>query len=155
MASRRTRRNWWTLLIVVVLLNTPLLMSWATNAKISSSGDVVTAEVLGGRLFGTEADPEYWLTYRFDESVDKDGEVFSAQVTRATYRAANTSRELAVRVVPGDPVAHTVEGAVPRRLGLWLTLGADAVVLLGVLGLWLRRRSGRGPVSDPVPESSP
>ncbi|WP_248579711.1 hypothetical protein [Nocardioides sp. InS609-2] len=155
MASRRTRRNWWTLLVVVVLLNTPLLMSLATKARISSSGTVVTAEVLGGRLFGTEADPEYWLTYRFDGSVDKDREQFSEEVTRATYRAANVSRELAVRVVPSDPTSHAVEGATPRRLGLWITLGADAIVLLVVLVVWLRRRSRPEDVSDPMPDSSP
>lgn len=143
------------LLVVVALLNTPLLMSLATRAKISSNGTEVTAEVLGGRVYGTEADPEYWLTYRFDESVDEDRERFSEEVTRATYRASNESRELTVRVVPGDPVSHSVLGAVQRRLGLWITLGADAVLLLVLLVVWRRRRQRPEEFGDPVPESSP
>lgn len=140
---------------MVVLLNTPLLMSLATRAKISSSGTQVTAEVLGGRLYGSEEDPDYWLTYRFDEAVDEDQVTYSEQVTRETYAEASESRGLSVNVVPDDPASHAVEGAVGRQLGLWVTLGSDAIVLAVVLGVWLRRRSRPEPVSDPVPDSTP
>ncbi|WP_426243302.1 hypothetical protein [Nocardioides sp. LHG3406-4] len=154
MAIRRSRRTLWSLALVVVLLNMPLLLSLATSARVASSGTDVVAEVIGGRVYGDADDPEYWLSYRFDADVDVDREAFSAEVDRATYTRARETRELSVEVVPGDPAVHRVEGAEPRRLGLLLTLGTDAVVLLLGLVWWLRRRSAPGSDSDPVPQSS-
>lgn len=141
----RTRPLRWSPLLVAALVNVPLLLSLATDARLSAGGDDVTAEVVGGRVHGEEADPEYWLSYRFDAEVDEEREVWSAEVGRTTYARARETRELAVRVVPDQPAAHRVEGARPRRLGRWLTLGADAVLVVIGAVWWARRRA------DPEP----
>lgn len=153
MASSRSRRTLWSLALVMVLVNAPLLTSLATQARIGASGTEATAEVIGGRLRGDEADPEYWLYYRFAEELDESREPFAAEVDRATYTRGRESGELAVEVVEGDPTAHRVEGAQPRRLGTWITLGVDAVALL-LLGLWWRRRRpDTGEPAEPLPHS--
>lgn len=143
------------LLLVVVLLNTPVLMSLATNARVSANGEDVTAEVVGRRVYGDESNPQFWISYRFDESVDPDREPFSAEVDRAAYARVDETREIGARVVPGDPAAHRVDGAQPRRLGLVITLVADAMVASALLVRWLRRRGRPDPASEPVPQSEP
>ncbi len=143
------------LLLVVALVNTPVLMSLATNARVSSNGEDGTAEVVGRRVYGDQSSPQYWITYRFDEKVDPDREAYSAEVDRATYARVDETREIGVRVVPGDPAAHRVDGAEPRRLGLVITLVADALVAAALLIRWLRRRGRPEPDSEPVPQSEP
>lgn len=155
MAPSRPRRLAFLLLVVLALVNAPVLMSLATQASVAARGTEVTAEVVGGRLLGGGADPEYWLYYRFDEEVDEEREAFGTEVDRATYARARETREVAARVVPGDAVAHEVEGAQPQRLGLWTTLGIDAAVLLAVALWWLRRRAAAGGAADPLPHSGP
>lgn len=155
MAFSPSRRTLWSLVLVVALANVPMLMSLATQARIASSGTAVTASVVGGRVYGDEAEPEYWLSYRFDPAVDERKRTFSAEVDRSTYTRARQTRQVAATVVPGDPVDHRVAGEQPRRLGLLVTLALDALVLLAVAVWWLRRRPAGGQAADPVTHSGP
>lgn len=143
---------------MLALVNAPVLMSLATRAKISANGERVSAEVVGGRLVGDADDPAYRIYYRFPTEVDEEQDSYSAEVDRATYTRARETSEVAATVVPGDAIAHRVDGEVPQRLGLWLTLGIDALVLLLVVWRWSRRRRGRAgddPASGPLPQSAP
>jgi len=143
--SRRTNR----ILLVVVLvafINLPVLHATWTRWQVERTGSDTTAEIVDTRILGEDDDPSYWLVFRFSEDVDPDRTPWSAQVDRDTFEEARAERSVDVRVLEDRPSAHIVEGAVRSRVGLAITLVADAILLAL---LWLVWRN-RGP-TRPVP----
>jgi len=125
--------------LVVVLINLPLAQGVLTRRQVERSGTDVTATVTDHDVLSPGDDPDYFVAFVFDEAVDPDRRTWTAQVDRATYDRAVRRRELAVRVLPGDPPAYRVEGQVTSRAG-WLVTGAADLVLLAVLLLGWRFR---------------
>ena len=141
--SRRTNR----ILLVVVLvafINLPVLHSTWTRWQVDRNGTDTTAEVVDTRVLGDEPDPSYWLVFRFPEDIDPDRVPWSAQVDRETFEGAGAEGSVEVRVLEDRPAAHIVEGEVRNRLGLVITLIADAI-LLAIL-LLVRRGRPKRPV---------
>lgn len=143
--SRRTNR----ILLVVVLIgfiNLPVLHSTWTRWQVERNGTDTTAELVPDRtrVLGGDDDPAYWVTFRFDESIDPDRLAWPAQVDRETFEEARAQGSVDVRVLEDRPAAHIVEGAVRNPLGYIITIVAD-VVLLAIL-LLVRRARPRRPV---------
>jgi hypothetical protein len=142
--SRRTNR----ILLVVVLvafINLPVLHSTWTRWQVERNGTDTVAEVVDTRILGEDADPSYWLVFRFPESIDPDRLEWSAQVDRETFEEASAEKSVEVRVLEDRPAAHSVEGQIRNPLGLIITLVADAILLLILLLAW-RARGRRRPV---------
>ena len=142
--TRRTNR----ILLVVVLvafINLPVLHSTWTRWQVDRNGTDTTAEVVDTRVLGDEADPSYWLVFRFPEDIDPDRLPWSAQVDRETFDGAGAEGSVEVRVLEDRPAAHIVEGQVRNPLGLIITLIADAILLAILLLVW------RGRPTRPVP----
>jgi hypothetical protein len=142
--SRRTNR----ILLVVVLvafINLPVLHSTWTRWQVDRSGTDTVAEVVNTRVLGEDADPSYWLVFRFPERIDPDRLQWNAQVDRETFEEARAQGSVDVRVLEGRPAAYVVEGQIHNRLGLVITLVADAILLAILLLAW-RHRGRRRPV---------
>ena len=142
--TRRTNR----ILLVVVLvafINLPVLHSTWTRWQVDRNGTDTTAEVVDTRVLGDEADPSYWLVFRFPEDIDPDRVPWSAQVDRETFEGAGAEGSVEVRVLEDRPAAHIVEGQIRNPLGLIITLIADAILLAILLLVW------RGRPTRPVP----
>ena len=143
--SRRTNR----ILLVVVLIgfiNLPVLHSTWTRWQVERNGTDTTAELVPERtrVLGADDDPAYWVTFRFDESIDPDRLEWPAQVDQQAFEEARAQGSVDVRVLEDRPAAHIVEGAVRNPLGYIITIVAD-VVLLAIL-LLVRRARPRRPV---------
>jgi hypothetical protein len=143
--SRRTNR----ILLVVVLIgfiNLPVLHSTWTRWQVERNGTDTTAELVPERtrVLGADDDPAYWVTFRFDESIDPDRLEWPAQVDQEAFEEARAQGSVDVRVLEDRPAAHIVEGAVRNPLGYIITIVAD-VVLLAIL-LLVRRARPRRPV---------
>ncbi|WP_457208401.1 hypothetical protein [Nocardioides sp. P5_C9_2] len=152
LADRRRLKNVAVLAFVVVLVNLPLVMSSWTDARVDSAGTDVRAEVTAARNLGTDAEPRWWVSYRFPRDVDPEQGTWASEVDRDTWTDAEQSGSITVRVLEGQPSRHTASGEVAGHAGLWTTLVADAVLLL-VLGLLWRSRRRRSDPSDPAPGS--
>lgn len=128
--------------IVVVMVNLPQLQSSLIQRRLERDGVDATVEVLEHEVSGSGAEARYLLSGRLPESVDEDESVVSATVQPGTYSQALLTGEATVRVLPDHPTTYRFAGAVPRsRLGLWVTLGVDAVLALAVLWIWRSRRA--------------
>lgn len=112
--TRRRGKYVLLLLLVVAMVNLPLVHSTLRHRQIENDGVTTTAEVVGKRTYGSPEDPHHWVSWVFDEDVDGavDGErrPWSAEVDEATYDAATEGSRISVRVVPGEPSTHEVEG---------------------------------------------
>lgn len=118
--------------LLLVTVNLPLLNQALTSWRIERSGVDATADVLGGRI-GQGGDG-WWVIYRLPSDLDPDGTEFETPVTQAAYDEACRTERIEVRALPDLPSAHVVTGQVTSRTLLWVTLAADAfVVLLAVL----------------------
>jgi hypothetical protein len=143
LADPRRRKNVLFVVVLVIAINLPLVLSTWTHYRVESAGTDVRVPVTATRMLGTEADPHWWVSWRFPADVDPDRGTWAAEVDRDTWTAARDSGAITVRVLEGHPSRHTASGEVRRYAGLWTTLVADALLLL-VLGLvWRSRRSRR------------
>lgn len=143
--SRRTNR----ILMVVVLvafINLPVLHSTWTRWQVQRNGTDTVAQVVDTRVLGDEADPNYWLVFRFSEDIDPQQLPWSAQVEREVFQEADAEGSVDVRVLESRPAAHIVEGQIRNPLGWIITLVADAIILAVLLLAWRHRGRAR-----PVP----
>ncbi|MFL6002001.1 MAG: hypothetical protein ACJ72P_04245 [Nocardioides sp.] len=145
--SRRTNR----ILLVVVLvafINLPVLHSTWTRWQVERNGTDTSAQVVPERtrVLDADDDPAYWVTFRFDETIDPDQLEWPAQVDRETFEEARAQGSVEVRVLEDRPAAHIVEGQIRNPLGWIITLVADAIILIILLLAWRSRGRGR-----PVP----
>ncbi|WP_157514827.1 hypothetical protein [Nocardioides sp. J54] len=130
------------LLLVAVLVNLPLLHHTWQQWRIDRDGVDVTAEVTDTDVLREESDPHHVVRFRLPEDVDPSGRTWPAQVDPETWQRAEETGEVGVRVLPGEPGAHHVDGEQPSVLG-WVVIGVvDVIVLLLALLLWRIRRTG-------------
>jgi hypothetical protein len=143
--SRRTNR----ILLVVVLvafINLPVLHSTWTRWQVDRNGTDTVAEVVNTRVLDEDADPSYWLVFRFPESIDPERAQWPAQVDRETFQEASAERSVEVRVLEDRPAAYVVEGQIRNRVGLFITLIADAILLAILLLVWRARPTRPVPI---------
>jgi hypothetical protein len=134
------RTRIFVVLILVVVINLPLVGSTIQGWQVDSSGKDVVASLTKYETLGPDDDPVYWLAFEYDTSVDPKQQTWIAQVDRAAYEQATSTRQVEVRVLPGHPSAYRVEGQVHGKVGLVVTLLADLALVGFVL---LGRRYGR------------
>jgi hypothetical protein len=132
------------ILVAVIVVNLPMAHQAWTDHQISADGRDVEATVLDARTI----EGRHLVDYRLPRSVDPDGRRFSASIDAETFRHADSSHRLAVRVIPGRPGATRAAGEVSSPIFVVAAVGADAILLL--IGMaWLYRRrlaasAGRG-----------
>lgn len=127
-------------LVLIAVINLPLVGSTIQGWQIESSGTNVVAALTKYETLGSADDPTYWLAFRFDKDVDPGQQTWIAQVDRAHYEQAQSTRQVQARVLPKHPSAYRVAGQVHGKVGLIVTLLADLALLGFVL---LSRRYGR------------
>ena len=136
--SRRTNR----ILLVAVLIafiNLPVLHSTWTRWQVQRNGTDTVADVADTRVLGDEADPSYWVVFRFSEDIDPQQLAWSAQVEREVFQEADAEGAIDVRVLESRPAAHIVEGQIRNPLGWIITFVADAIILAILLLAWRSR----------------
>jgi hypothetical protein len=126
-------------LVAVFLVNLPAAHQAWTDHQLATDGRDVEATVLEARSINGR----HLVDYRLPEDVDPAGNRFSASIDAETFRGAESSHRLAVRVIPGRPGANRPEGEVSSPLFLVAAVGADAILLLIGAAWWYRRRAGR------------
>jgi hypothetical protein len=145
--SRRANRIF-LIVVLAVFINLPAFHSTWTRWQVQRNGTDTVAEVMPeSRTLGDDADPEYWLVFRFPESIEPAQTRWPAQVDQATFEEATAQDSVDVRVLEDRPAAHIVEGEVRNPLGYIITLIADAI-LIGILLLvwWGRGRKRPVPI---------
>lgn len=130
------------LLFVAVLVNLPFLHHSWQQWRIDRDGVRVSAEVTDTDILREETDPHYVVRLRLPEDIDPDRQTWPAEVDRATFRRAEQSGEIGVRVLADDPGAQHVDGERTSPLGYVVIGVVDVVVLLLGLLLWRVRRTG-------------
>ncbi|MBM0127955.1 DUF3592 domain-containing protein [Pimelobacter simplex] len=134
------------LVVVALLVNLPLAhLAWQ-RWELSRDGLEVTAEVTDTDVLRATSDPHHVVRFRLPEDVDPRRRTWPAEVDRATWRDAEGTGEIGVRVLPGKPSVQRVDGAHASRVGYVVIGVVDAIVLL--LGLLLRGRRRRGMTSE-------
>jgi hypothetical protein len=141
LADPRRRKSALIVLLLVVAINLPLALSTWDTMRVARSGTDVSAPVTKTRNLGTDAEPHWWVSWRFPRDVDPDEGTWAAEVDRDTWTAARDTGSITVRVLEGQPARHTADGEVRRYAGLWTTLVADALLLLVLAWVWLPIRS--------------
>lgn len=140
--STRLKSILWLVLLVVVI-NMPLVQSTLTRRNVEQNGTEVTATLVEHDVLGDASDPAYWISYRLPKDVDPDRLPWAREVERTAYDEAVASGQVTVRVIEGSPETARVEGQYVSRAGLYMTLGADLLILALVLLLWRFGRYGR------------
>ncbi|GCD90123.1 hypothetical protein [Nocardioides sp. LS1] len=128
-------KAWLLIALVAVMINLPLVHSSITSWRVDRSGVDVTATVVDAETVAGES-PQYFVKFHFSKDVDPDQTLWSADVEKATYDDASASKQVAVRVLPGNPAAFEVDGQAHSSLGLVVTIVADLALLGMVLLAW-------------------
>jgi hypothetical protein len=126
------------LVVVALLVNLPLAHLTWQRWELSRDGVEVTGDVTATTVLRARTDPHYVVRFRLPEKVDPQRRTWPAEVDHATWRAAEDTGEIAVRVLPDKPSVQRVEGGRSSPLGYLVIGGVDLIVLL--LGLLLRRQ---------------
>ena len=136
--TARTRRLVFVVVMLVVL-TFPLVSTLVTRARVERTGVDVTATVLETTRNGDS----YLVAFRLPEEIDADQRNYSAEVDQASYDKAAASRQIRVRVLEDDPLAHLVEGEIHSKAPYVTVAVADTIVL--VVGLWWVKVGRRRP----------
>jgi hypothetical protein len=132
--------RWGRLLLVVgalLVINVPYALHARALHRAETDGVPVTAAVTSVIASGNDLR----VDFRLPRDVDAKQTQRTVLVDRPTGLAAQRTHELEVRVLKGHPGAFYVDGQVRSRTALFLTLVADAVVLLMLVLSW--RLGGR------------
>lgn len=141
--SRRTK-SILLLVVVVLLINLPIVSSIASGYRLEREGVDLTAPLVDSSTSGSGASASYVLSARLPADLDPEETVVSARVSRAAYDEALASQRVDLRVNPDRPaLSYRFDGQVRSRTGLWLTVGADLLLVLVVLLLVRTPRYGR------------
>lgn len=123
--------------LALLVINVPyILHAWQTH-RAQTDGVPVTATVAGVSRSGDEA----VVTFRFPRDIDAEQGLRSVKVDGAVGASAARTGQIDVQVLPGHPSVFHVDGQVPSRGGLLITLVADLLVLVMLLLAW--RLGGR------------
>ena len=107
MSVGRRGKSWLLYAMLVPVINLPMAQSLATQHRLDVDGVDVEATVVERTLGGSADAPSYYLTARLPDD----------------------SGTVEVRVLPSRPAtAYRFDGEQHSRLGLWITLGADALL---------------------------
>jgi hypothetical protein len=140
MSRRRDGIRWGRIILVVVALlviNVPYgLHEWQLH-RVATSGEKVTATVVGVGQAGDDSD----VAFRLPSSVDDQQTVRTAKVDRAVGLQAARTKQIQVRVLEGHPAVFHIDGQVRSNGALIAILVADALVALMLLLAW--RLGGR------------
>lgn len=128
-------------ILLLTMINLPVLQGAWDDWRVRDAGTDVRARVTAEAVVPPRDDPEFVVQFRFPRAIDPDRRSWTVRLERPAYERAVATGRLDVRVLRERPAAHTVPGEITSRLGLVLTLVADAV-LLGLL-LLARRFRGR------------
>jgi hypothetical protein len=123
--------------VVLVVINVPYALHELQMQRVKTSGDQVTATVVGVSRAGDDAD----LAFKLPASVDDAQKVRSVRVPLDVAQEATRTKTLEVRVLQGHPGVFHVDGQIRGWGGLILTLTADALVALMLVLSW--RLGGR------------
>ena len=150
LADPRRRKNVLVVLLLVLAINLPLAPARrGTTTGSPAPARTCSAEVTKTRNLGTDAEPHWWVSWRFPRAVDPDGGTWAAEVDRDSWTTARDTGSITVRVLEGSPSRHTATGEVRRYAGLWTTLVADALLLLALAWVWGPIRSRRDSEGHP------
>lgn len=128
------------LVVVALLVNLPAAHQAWQRWELARDGREVTAQVSATDVLRATTDPHYVVRFRLPEGLDPQRRTWPAEVDRATWRAAEESGEIGVRVLPDNPSAQRVDGAHASPLG-WVIIGiVDTILFLLGLLLWRQRR---------------
>jgi hypothetical protein len=117
------------------VINVPFAVhAWQLH-RVDSHGLQVSATVVAVEQVGNDAR----VGFRLPASVDPGQQVRTAKVDGAAGAAAARTHEVAVRVLEGHPAIYSLDGQIRGRGPLYLTVGADLMILVLVL---LRLRLG-------------
>jgi hypothetical protein len=130
-----------TLLIVLVavLVNLPLAHSTWTAWRVDRSG----VDVVGTVTDTSRTGDAFFVEFRMPAGSDPDQRLWSAQVDEATYDEALAGERVEVRVLPGEPAAYRVEGAVTSRIWLVIAVLVDLLLVLAAVLVWRPGSRGR------------
>jgi len=135
MSREREGIRWGRIILiaaVLLIINVPYaLYQWRLH-QVATSGDKVTATVVGVSRPADDMD----VAFRLPASVDKEQKVRTVRLHREVAEEAARTRELEVRVQPGNPDLFHVEGQVRSWGGLILIMVADALVAMMLLIAW-------------------
>ncbi|GAA4083143.1 DUF3592 domain-containing protein [Nocardioides kongjuensis] len=131
------------LVVVALLVNLPLAHLTWQRWELSRDGVEVTGDVTATNVLRETTDPHYVVRFRLPEDVDPGRRTWPAEVDHATWRSAEDSGEIGVRVLPDEPSVQRVDGARSSALGYVVIGGVDLIVLLLGLLLWRQRRATR------------
>jgi hypothetical protein len=123
--------------LALLVINVPFAVHQWQLHRVDSHGLQVSATVVSVEHAGDDA----LVAFRLPASVDPGQKVRTARVDSAAGAAAARSGEVEVRVLEGHPAVYALDGQIRGRGPLYLTLGADLVILLLVLLRW--RLGGR------------
>ncbi|WGY02218.1 hypothetical protein QI633_00330 [Nocardioides sp. QY071] len=131
------------LVVVALIVNLPLAHLTWQRWELSRDGVEVSAEVTATNVLRARTDPHYVVRFRLPEMVDPRRRTWPAEVDHATWRAAEDTGEIGVRVLPDKPAVQRVEGARSSAVGYVVIGVVDLIVLLLGLLLWRQRRTPR------------
>jgi hypothetical protein len=134
-------------LLVVFLVNLPAVNEGWNERQVAKKGHNVAAIVIDARTI----DGRYLVDYKLPEAEDPKGTKFSASVDVATFRYAESSDRLPVRVIKGKPGTNRPAGLVESSLFKVIAIAGDIVLVLIVVLSWYRRRNP-GDMPDPRPK---
>jgi hypothetical protein len=117
---------------VLVVINVPYILHVVQVHRAATSGEEVTATVVGITRSGGDAT----IAFKLPANVDEQQKVRQVRVHSAVADVAQHTGQLEVRVLEGHPDVFHVDGQVRSWGGLILTLVADALVVLMLLVAW-------------------
>lgn len=133
-------------LLVVFLVNLPAVNEGWNEHQVAANGHDVAAIVIDARRI----DDHFLVDYKLPENEDPKGTKFSASVDSETFRNAESSDRLAVRVIKGKPGSNRPDGLVESSLFMVIAIAGDTVLALILALSWYRRRNP-GDMPDPRP----
>ena len=133
-------------LLVVFLVNLPVVNESWNKHQVATKGHEVAAIVIDAR----KIQDRFLVDYRLPQNEDPKQTKFSASVNAQTFRYAESSDRLAVRMVTGKPGSNRPDGLVESSLFKVIAIAGDTVLVLIALIAWYRRRHP-GDMPDPRP----
>jgi hypothetical protein len=117
---------------VLVVINVPYILHVVQVHRAATSGEEVTATVVGITRSGDDAT----IAFKLPSSVDDQQKVRQVKVHSDVADTAERTGQLEVRVLEGHPDVFHVDGQVRSWGGLILTVVADVLVVLMLLVAW-------------------